>query len=332
MPDPSAGDRRSNPSDLLMVAAPTPSRNGAVEVGMDRLQSVGMRRRLAIACAAIAVAAASVGMVGVRDARGATTHRAAVVVEVNGVIHTAKITFTADSITGLDALRAAGFAPSVRVFGGNGGAVCALDVGGTTIGCPADGTCLTCSPASDYWAYWRALAGESKYTYSIAGAGTTQVRDGGVEAWNWSTGGAPSPFVSFTDVWGSDPPTTARPPATHASTTRAPATTVGAVGPLGSIPPSSSVPPSTAAPTSSSAAGASTTAAARHATTTVPVTTGARTADTEPGGKKLATAPVVSKRGGGSSWGLLGFAVILVLLVAAIVLARRRRRATPASP
>src|SRR4051794_11189681 len=168
---------------------------------MERTTPVGLRRRLAVVIAVVAAAAFGTGLAGVGSARGATTHRAAVVVEVDGVIHTAKITFSSDSISGLDALRDAGFAPSVRVFGGNGGAVCALDVGGTTIGCPADNTCLTCSPASDYWAYWRALAGAATYSYSSQGAGNTAVRDGDVEAWNWGTGAAPSPFVSFTDVW-----------------------------------------------------------------------------------------------------------------------------------
>ena len=84
-----------------------------------------------VAAAAIAVALVAARSVGVASGvvappRAATAHRAAVVVEVDGVIHTAKITFAADSISGLDALRSRRFDPRVRVFGGNGGAVCAL--------------------------------------------------------------------------------------------------------------------------------------------------------------------------------------------------------------
>ena len=115
-------------------------------------------------------------------ARAATSNRVAVVVEVDGVIHTAKVSFTGDSITGLDALRDAGFAPSVRVFGGNGGAVCALRVSTETVGCPTDGTCLTCG-GSDYWAYFRAPAGATSTRIRGPGRDLVQVHDGDVEAW-----------------------------------------------------------------------------------------------------------------------------------------------------
>ena len=190
----------------------------------------GIRARLVRGrLVALGIVAAAVGVGGVTalPARAATAHRAAVVVEVDGVIHTAKVTFSTDSISGLDALRSAGFDPLTRVFGGNGGAVCALDIGATTIGCPADNTCLTCD-APRYWAYFRAVAGATQYTYSVAGAGLTKVHDGDVEAWAWGTGSPPSRFVSFDDVWGSDPPPTTRPPATTPTTSRPPtsATTV----------------------------------------------------------------------------------------------------------
>lgn len=304
---------------------------------MDR-RGYGVRRRIAVVIATVATVALGTGLAGASAARGATANRAAVVVEVDGVIHTAKVTFSTDSISGLDALRDAGFAPSVRVFGGNGGAVCALDVGGTTIGCPADNTCLTCSAASDYWAYWRALAGETKYTYSPAGASTTQVRDGDVEAWNWSTGSAPSPFVSFTDVWGSTP-TTTRAPVTTAR--RPPPPSPSPVGTEGSVTPSPPIAPATtavgahgSAPTTASAPSTTKSKSKSRSTVTTdrPTETSSLRA-TNDGGKsrRLATAPVVAHGGGGSSWGLIGFAAILVVLLAAIVVARRRRRAAPAA-
>ncbi|HEY5012016.1 MAG TPA: hypothetical protein VIK61_04835, partial [Acidimicrobiia bacterium] len=163
--------------------------------GRARPARRGRGRRRRIVTVALALGTVVTGAVGIGTlalpARAATVNRAAVVVEVNGVIHTAKVTFSGTSISGLDALRSVGFDPSVRVFGGNGGAVCALAVGGATIGCPADGTCLTCA-APDYWSYWRAPAGATRYTYSVVGAGNTQVHDGDVEAWAWGTGAAPS--------------------------------------------------------------------------------------------------------------------------------------------
>jgi hypothetical protein len=291
-----------------------------------------MRRRLAVAIVGIATIALGVGVTGARPAHGATANRAAVVVEVNGVIHTVKVTFSSTSISGLDALRAAGFAPTVRVFGGNGGAVCALDVGGTTIGCPADTTCLTCSAASDYWAYWRALSGATKYTFSSVGASSTQVHDGDVEAWNWSTGAAPSPFVSFAAVWAS-PPVTTHPTATAPPTRGTSPATGAPVGPLGTTAPRSSDPSVTSnGPTTTAAAGSPTTASRATTSTRAGTTETSSVRAADDGGKdrKVATAPVVAHGGGGSPWGLIGFAALLVVLVGSILFARRRRRAAPA--
>jgi hypothetical protein len=302
----------------------------------------GRVRRVAVsvlAAASMFLATASINAGLALPAHAATTNRAAVVVEVDGVIHTAKVTFSADSVSGLDALRSAGFDPLVRVFGGNGGAVCALLVGGTTIGCPADGTCLTCAGAN-YWAYYRALAGATSYTYSVAGAGNTQVHDGDVEAWAWGTGSPPSPFVSFRDVWGPDPPTTTRPPVTTrpttptTPTTRAPSPTTSPTDVNGSGTATTSAPVSVP-PAPGSAEGTrpgtrttfrpSTTTAAPAPSTTAPVTTNDRHADPTGDSRKVATAPVVARGGGGSPYGLIGFAVILAALLAAIFFAHRRR-------
>jgi hypothetical protein len=303
---------------------------------MDSKRSAsGVARRAAVAMVAlISVVAGGVGTaLTAAPARAATAHRAAVVVYVDGAVHTAKITFTSDSISGIDALNDAGFVPLVRVFGGNGGAVCALEVGGTTIGCPADNSCLTCSEASDYWAYFRALAGETSYTYSRAGAGSTEVRDGGVEAWAWGTGATPTPFVSFASVWGSgDPPPTTRPtpPPTRPTNTTQPTppkSSPSTVGALGTVPTveSRSVPPSSGSLDLATAATAkpSTTKASGPGSSEPPTST-AR-ADDGSGARRVATAPIVARGNGGSPYGIIGFVAVLALLVAAIVFARRRR-------
>jgi hypothetical protein len=309
---------------------------------MDGSHSAGAARRVVVVVVALVVALSAVGgALTAVVARAATANRAAVVVEVDGVIHTAKVSFTGDSITGLDALRDAGFAPSVRVFGANGGAVCALRVGTQTIGCPIDGTCLTCG-GSNYWSYFRAAAGATRYSYSGIGAGTTQVHDGDVEAWAWSSGTPPSPFVSFGDVWGPDPPptTTTRPPAAPPTTARRPppSTTPATNAPLGSgatvTAPTVPTAPSSSSPTAGSsrmtAAPSTSTVKRSGSATTGPITTSDR-AGNHNGARKLATAPVVA-RGGGSPYGLVGFALVLALLLAAIVLARRRRSARAVLP
>jgi hypothetical protein len=300
-------------------------------VCVHSLDGAGVRaRRVAVSVLAAAAIAAGAGVGVTLPAHAATVHRAAVVVEVDGVIHTGKVTFSTDSINGIDALRSAGFNPLVRVFGPNGGAVCALDVGTTTIGCPADTSCLTCA-APDYWAYFRAPAGATQYTYSRTGAGLTQVHDGDVEAWAWGTGSPPSPFVSFRDVWGPDPTTTTRPPPTTRPTPttshpRLSPTTVGVItNPTATAPPT--VPPSWSGGATTTApkakAGAATTKPRPPSSTISPTTNerGAPKRDV----RKVATAPVVARGGGGSPYGLLGFAAVLAALLAAIVVVRRRR-------
>jgi hypothetical protein len=301
----------------------------------ERIAS-GRARRAALAT--LATISIVVGVVGIgltaAPAHAATAHRAAMVVYVNGAVHTAKVTFTSDSISGLDALNDAGLAPLVRVFGGNGGAVCALDVGGTTIGCPADNSCLTCAQPS-YWAYFRAVAGATSYTYSRGGAGNTQVHDGDVEAWAWGTGSTPTPFVSFAAVWGSDPPPTTRPTAPPTSPTKPPTskppTTVGALGPAPTVG-STTVPSSsgTTRPTTATTVQRSTTKSQGPGTSDPPPTN-AR-AIYASGASKVATAPVVARGNGGSPYGIIGFAAILAALIAAIVFARRRRSAATPSP
>jgi hypothetical protein len=308
----------------------------------SRRSASGIARRAAVSMLAmisVVVGGVGIGLTAAPAHAGATTaHRAAVVVYVNGAVHTAKVTFTSDSISGLDALNDAGFAPLVRVFGGNGGAVCALDVEGTTIGCPADNSCLTCAQPA-YWAYFRALAGATSYTYSRGGASSTQVQDGDVEAWAWGTGSTPTPFVSFAAVWGSGgPPSTTHPTTPPAHPTPPPPSkppaTVGGLGPRPTVgstaAPASSDPTRPSSPTSVKPSGTKSQGPGASGSST----TDASAADPSDGSgiHKIATAPVVARGNKGSPYGIIGFAAILALLVGAIVLARRRRSAAAHAP
>ncbi len=170
--------------------------------------------RAAVAGALVGALAVA-GMVGsaysepAPEAQGA--NRAAVVVDTGSGVVARCITFSSDSVSGLQALELAGVAPVVRAFSGQGGAVCGLN----GVGCPADSSCLTCQ-APNYWAYHRADAGAGGFTYSSAGAGSTSVTNGDVEGWRWGTGAAPG-FRSFASVCPLQPP-----PTTTTSTTRPP--------------------------------------------------------------------------------------------------------------
>ena len=189
-----------------------------------------MRRGHRRAAVAAMVVMAAVGALAPDWASaGGETHRAAVVVDTGDEVKTARITFEGDSVSGVEALRLAGFDPVVRSYGGQGGAVCSV----CGRGCAADSTCLTCGGAN-YWAYFRAVGGAGSYSYSPVGAGTTRVHDGDVEAWKWGPGVPPS-FASFSEVWGETATTVApSPPSSSPPTSRPPTATTqaGAGGPV----------------------------------------------------------------------------------------------------
>ena len=135
-----------------------------------------MTKRLLVAL----VAVLSVGALAA-PADAATNH-AAVVIDTGEGLRRATITFSEPSISGLEALRRAGANPVVKGYGGLGGAVCMID----GVGYPVD-PCL----ADKFWAYHRAPAGATSWTFSPIGAGSTQVRNGDVEGWRWGTGSSP---------------------------------------------------------------------------------------------------------------------------------------------
>lgn len=178
---------------------------------------------LAVAGAIVAVSAPAYASRAVSPAADATAvvvdHRAAVVVDTGFAVKTACVHFTEASITGKEALERADVDPVFASYGGTGVAVCALC--GT--GC-SSGNCLTCD-AQNYWAYHRAAAGATTYTYSQAGAGATEVHDGDVEGWRWGSGGPP-PFFSIEQVCGVAATSTTSTTASAAATTSTPLTTV----------------------------------------------------------------------------------------------------------
>ena len=273
-------------------------------------------------------------------ATAASPNRAAVIVDTGSTVHKVVITFTEDSISGIEALQKAGANPVIYSMG-PGGAVCRI----FGVGRDAGPNCLGGQDGDNrYWAYFRAPAGTSSFTYSRIGAGTARVHDGDVEGWKFGTGVAPA-YVSLASLTPPPPP----PPPSTTPTTK-PASTVT---PGGSNP--GATPGATAGPAASGATSPS----------TLPVTGGGAKANaaTGPAGKVGATARSSagadgSKRseqsedraadangeavetalasseqdgGGSSAWSLVLFAVLLAAIAAAIFLVRRlRRQHTPA--
>lgn len=211
------------------------------------MRAGGGRRLLAVVLAGgvAAVVGPAAGIPSPPRPAAAATNRVALIVQVDA--NTTKrvcLTFSEPSLTGRQVLeRAAGIDPVFADFGGQGSAVCAL----CGKGCPPDSTCLTCQEPN-YWAYHRAAAGSSGFSYSNAGPGRTEVRNGDVEGWRWGTGAAP-PFATFATICDGAPA------ATTTSTTRSTPPTTKASSPT-TAPPSGSG-PSPTTPTGGAPSGSS---------------------------------------------------------------------------
>lgn len=282
---------------------------------------------------ALLFAAAPVGQPVVAGA--ATPHRAAVIVDTGTAVHRVVVTFTEDSITGIDALQRANANPVIYAFNGQGGAVCRL----FGVGRDAGPTCLGGQDGdARYWAYFRAPAGTSSFKYSTVGAGQAKVHDGDVEGWKFGTGATPE-FVSLQSLAPPPGPNPTNPPATT------PVTSADGSGANRSNP--SSGPAARGSQGIADAATSASTLPATGATGSAAGSSGpdaesdsARAATTREGraddrrtAKKQDTSEAAlassSSEGGSSAGSLIWFGALLAVVVVAIVVARRmRRRAT----
>lgn len=271
------------------------------------------------------------GLVGQPIVAGAATeHRAAVIVDTGTSVHRVVITFTEDSITGIDALQRANADPVVYTFNGQGGAVCRL----FGVGRDAGPNCLGGQDGdSRYWAYFRAPAGTSSFKYSTVGAGQAKVHDGDVEGWKFGTGTAPE-FVSLQSLTPppQGPVPTNPPVQNHVTPRRAPGSGPAARGnqALADAAASASTLPAIGA-TGSPVAATGPAGASGNARAT---TRHEGRADEKHTAKSQNTTQAAltssSKDGNSSAASLIWFGVLLAAIVVAIVVARRiRRRAVP---
>ena len=143
------------------------------------------------------------------------SHQAGVAIfSGDGSVYTACVSFSEDSISGLDLLERSGVTIETATNPNQGTAVCKVN----GVGCPAS-DCFCKMP--DYWSYW--LMGNG-WEYSAIGADQIQVMDGSVNAWSWGAGDPPAeityqnicegvPFVLPTATVISSPPTDTPQPA-----------------------------------------------------------------------------------------------------------------------
>ena len=171
-------------------------------------------------------------------------NRAAVIVDTGTEVHEVVITFTEDSITGVEALQLAGADP--QTFPTDPGvAVCSL----YGVGRPADPDCLQGQDRDDagdndngYWAYFQAPSGTTAFAAATVDPATSEIRDGDVEGWKWGDGTTAPVYVSVADLTAApgsgatpDPPTTtppiSRPPTTCPQTIHPPTSAPPVVAP-----------------------------------------------------------------------------------------------------
>ena len=144
-------------------------------------------RRLAPWLVGLTLGLALVGVApDAAPARTRATHTAGVTVAYgDGRVVRRTASFAAESISGIEALQAAGFDVQAYGYSGLGAAVCRID----GVGREPDASCL--NGGEQYWAYWR------NGTYSSIGAGASRVTDGDQEQWAWGTGASPPPTTAF---------------------------------------------------------------------------------------------------------------------------------------
>ncbi|MFQ5435066.1 MAG: hypothetical protein ACE5FD_09340, partial [Anaerolineae bacterium] len=122
-----------------------------------------------------------------------------VIVGEDGVVQTACVAFSEETISGYELLSRSGLEVTVDVSGA-GTAVCAIE----GAGCPADDCFCSCKGGGDctYWSYW--LAGDEGWQYARAGAQQVRVSAGDVQGWTWDAGSVTSaiepPGMAFDDV------------------------------------------------------------------------------------------------------------------------------------
>lgn len=249
-------------------------------------------------------------------------HRAALVVDFgDGRVWVRVVSFTEETISGVDLLRRSGL--DVAMASGSWGvAVCAIE----GVGCPPtpqECFCKCRGVPCRYWAYFHLRDGA--WIYADRGAADRRLGDGDVDGWVWGDGKTPSPLLTWEEIRAaaSSPvpttrpspggratpppmPTTARPYSPRSPTAWATHT------PGGYLPAGSPFPPASPTP-----AGPSPGTPERHPETERPTPPPSRTSSPAP-----ATAPATESPLSPAALVFLGTALLLLGLALWV---RRRR-------
>lgn len=156
-----------------------------------------------LVAAAFAVLGALVPMAALADGE------AGIVIQIGDEVQTHCVAFDGESITGDEALRAAGH--TFEQFGGATRTLCAID----DVGCFDPSSYRSCfcecpgGPDCTYWAFFERPYGSDRWTYSPKAFHDAELRDGDMHAYKWGEGGpnsAPAPIeITFEEVCGHAP-------------------------------------------------------------------------------------------------------------------------------
>jgi hypothetical protein len=128
----------------------------------------------------------------------ATVNQAGLVVRyADGSTTYAWVTFAEDEISGLELLRRSGLSLVTTPFGPLGEAVCRIGDSGCDVAECGSNLCQSSADAP-YWQYFRQKAGD--WQTMMFGASGTKVRDGDVDAWEWTAGDATLPALDLATV------------------------------------------------------------------------------------------------------------------------------------
>ena len=192
--------------------------------------------------AGVSVAAGSAGPAGADPMASCTTTTGVIVaVDFSHWGGNVERGCAAAPATGYDALGAAGFTTAGDEQDGPA-FICRIDDEPP----PSEDPCITTPPATAYWSYWHADAGQSTWSESMVGAMSYQPLPGSVDGWAFGAGQPPSvppsavrattpgPTPTSTSTapttGGGPPPATSPPTATSPTTTGQAATATGAGG------------------------------------------------------------------------------------------------------
>lgn len=128
---------------------------------------------------------------------GGERHAGLVVQFAASDIRTYCVTFSGDSISGLDLLLKSGLDIRAEAYGGMGGLICKIGPQGCDYPQQAC-ACQSYGPGGVYWSYTHLINGGWKTAQQ--GASSYRVRNGDVEGWAWSSGKGPGVTPSFGQI------------------------------------------------------------------------------------------------------------------------------------